>query len=401
MVERTDGYRWLDFGVLGSAYFLILMDGTIVYVALPQIQREFDLAIAGLPWVMTAYLLGFGGLVLVGDRLWALIGPQRLFTLGLGLMTAASLMCGLAGSPGVLVAGRAVQGIGAAMVAPATLPLLAMTVRDGPERRLALQLWTVIGAAAGTVGLLIGGPLTDGFGWRWVFLLNVPVGLVLVVGSALLPQSPVPAPPERLGSLSSRPRRVGVAVLVAVGVAVDGTSFLLTMYTQRVLDLPATGFGVTMTALTLSAVAGSAVGQITVLRPGLRTTALAGLGLVAAGCLVLARLPVPGDAGHVVSGLLVLGPGVGAAFAAGQIAVVANAPQAASLRLAGITDASFSLGGALGLVLLSVVLASGDADIGTDVRTGFAVTCGVAALGVVSALALPRRPRSDIHKGQH
>jgi predicted MFS family arabinose efflux permease len=400
-----DSRRWFIFGMLGSAFLLFLMDATIVYVALPGIERELDLTIASVQWVMTAYLLCFGGFLLLGGRLSALVGPRRMFVLGLGLWTAASLACGLAQSVGVLVAGRAVQGVGAAMAAPAALPLLATNFQGGAGRRSALRAWAVVGALAGTAGLLIGGPLTDGPGWRWVFLLNVPVGSVLVLTSPPLLRTHARAPLVRLRAMYSRTRLGGVLVLFAVGVAVDGNSFLLTVYTQHVLHFSASGFGLMMTAMTLSAVAGSAVGQAAVLRPGLRTVALAGLALVETGSLRLTRVPTQGSVGYVVLTLSILGPGVGAAFVAGQIAVVSAAPETASLLLSGLTDASFSLGGGLGLVLLSVVLTRGAAAnvsasaaaTTLSLQAGFAVAAGVAALGFVAAFALLGRPRRSVY----
>jgi MFS family permease len=185
--------RWLALALLGTAFFMVILDGTIVYVALPSIDDALDFSAGGLQWVMSAYLLTFGGLLLLGGRAADLLGRRRVFMVGVALFAASSLLCGLAWSGEILVAARVAQGVAAAIMAPTALSLLMTVFDEGPERNRALGIWGGIGGVGATSGLLIGGPVTDGLGWEWVFFINVPVGLgVLALCPALLPESMAP-----------------------------------------------------------------------------------------------------------------------------------------------------------------------------------------------------------------
>jgi MFS family permease len=187
---RSDPRRWLALALLGTAFFMVVLDSTIVYVALPSIDEALGFWDGGLQWVMSAYLLTFGGLLLLGGRSADLLGRRRMFMIGVGLFAAASLVCGFAWSDQVLVAARVVQGVAAAIMAPTALSLLMTVFEEGPERNRALGIWGGIGGVGATSGLLIGGPVTEGLGWEWVFLINVPVALgVLALCPMLLPES--------------------------------------------------------------------------------------------------------------------------------------------------------------------------------------------------------------------
>jgi MFS family permease len=176
--------------LLCVAQFMVVLDVTIVAVALPSIRRDLGMDAATLQWVLTAYALAFGGLLVPAGRAADRLGRRRLFIVGLALFTAASLACGLARSGAVLVAGRAVQGAGAALVAPAALALLSVAFPSGPERRRAMAAWTAAAAGGGASGWLLGGVLADGVGWPWVFLANVPVGVTAMLAARpLLPES--------------------------------------------------------------------------------------------------------------------------------------------------------------------------------------------------------------------
>ena len=188
-----DPGRWRALALLGTAFFMVILDGTIVVTALPVIGHELGLSAGGLQWVMSAYLLAFGGFLLLGGRSADLLGRRRTFMVGVALFATSSLLCGLAWSDGVLIAARVLQGIAAAILAPTALSLLTTVFEEGPERNRALGIWGGIGGVGATSGLLIGGPVTEVLGWEWVFFINVPVGFgVLALSPALLPESRVP-----------------------------------------------------------------------------------------------------------------------------------------------------------------------------------------------------------------
>jgi Major Facilitator Superfamily len=161
--------RWLALALLGTAFFMVILDSTIVYVALPLIQDDLGFSTGSVQWVMSSYLICFGGLLLLGGRTADLLGRRRVFMVGVALFGASSLACGLAGSGGVLVGARVVQGASAAVMAPSALSLLLTVFPDGADRNKALGIWGGLGGIGATAGLLIGGPVTEGLGWEWVF----------------------------------------------------------------------------------------------------------------------------------------------------------------------------------------------------------------------------------------
>src|SRR4029450_11262061 len=173
--------RWAVLALLCVAQFVDVLDVNAVIVALPAMGRDLGFSPEDLQWVVTAYVLFFGGFLLLAGRLSDLYGRRRVFVVGLAVFSASSLACGLAGSPLALVAFRAVQGLGAAIVAPAALSIISTTFTGGRERNLAMGVWTAVAAGGGAAGLGLGGFITDSLGWPWIFLVNVPIG---VVGSA-------------------------------------------------------------------------------------------------------------------------------------------------------------------------------------------------------------------------
>jgi EmrB/QacA subfamily drug resistance transporter len=420
-----DPRRWLALALLGTAFFMVILDGTIVYVALPSIDEALGFSAGGLQWVMSAYLLTFGGLLLLGGRSADLLGRRRMFMVGVALFAGSSLLCGLAWSAEVLVAARVLQGIAAAIMAPTALSLLTTVFEEGPERNKALGIWGGIGGVGATSGLLIGGPITEGLGWEWVFFINVPVGLgVLALCPVLLPESRAPvrqrvydlaggvtitaalvllvyavseAPDvgwlgwQTLGSIAATvallgafvrietrstaplvPLRIfrsrtlvgGNLVLLTAGAALDGMLIILTLYAQEVLGYSTVQFGLGVAVLTVMSVVGAVSGQALVARIGLRPVALTGMILVGAGCLVLTQVSVGGSyLGDIFLGLLLFGAGLGATFVASQIAGLSGVAEQESGLAAGLVDSSFNIGSALGIALLSTVAVARTEDV--------------------------------------
>jgi EmrB/QacA subfamily drug resistance transporter len=430
MIQSPEGpgsRRWLALALLGTAFFMVILDGTIVYVALPSIDEALDFSAGGLQWVMSAYLLAFGGLLLLGGRSADLLGRRRVFMVGVALFAASSLLCGLAWSEQVLIGARVLQGISAAILAPTALSLLTMVFEEGPERNKALGIWGGIGGVGATSGLLIGGPVTEALGWEWVFFINVPVGLgVLALCPALLPEGRVSVPQrvydiggaatitaalvllvyavseapdvgwtdvQTVGSIAAAvaltaafvriearsaaplvPLRIfrsrtlvgGNLVLLTAGAALDGMLIIVTLYAQEVLGYSTVEFGLGVAVMTVMSVVGAVTGQAFATRLGLRPVALTGMILVAAGCLVLTQVSVDGSYfDDIFLGLLLFGAGLGATFVAAQIAGLSGVAERESGLAAGLVDSSFNIGSALGIAVLTSVAVARTADVVT------------------------------------
>ena len=196
--------RWIALILLCSAQFVVVLDASIVNVALPTIGEALDFSESGLPWVVNAYVLTFGGFLLLGGRLADLLGRRRVFMFGLVLFALASLAGGLASTSGQLIAARAVQGLGAAILSPAALSIVATTFRDGAERNKALGIWGAVAGSGGAAGVLLGGVLTEYLGWEWVLWVNVPIG---IAAAALAPRLIAESHAEQRGAPLRRRRR--------------------------------------------------------------------------------------------------------------------------------------------------------------------------------------------------
>jgi EmrB/QacA subfamily drug resistance transporter len=417
--------RWLALALLGTAFFMVILDGTIVYVALPSIDEALDFSAGGLQWVMSAYLLTFGGLLLLGGRSADLLGRRRMFMAGVALFAASSLLCGLAWSEPVLVGARVLQGVAAAILAPTALSLLTTVFEEGPERNKALGIWGGIGGVGATSGLLIGGPVTEALGWEWVFFINVPVAVgVLALCPALLPESRAPvdrpvydvagavtitaalvllvyavseAPdvgwtdPQTIGSIAAAvalgaafvrieagsaaplvPLRIfrsrtlvgGNLILLTAGAALDGMLIIVTLYAQEVLGYSTVEFGLGVAVMTVMSVVGAVSGQAAVTRIGLRPVALTGLVLLGAACLVLTQVSADGSYfSDIFLGLLLFGAGLGATFVASQIAGLSGVADQESGLAAGLVDSSFNIGSALGIAALTTVAVARTEDV--------------------------------------
>jgi MFS family permease len=395
--------RWWALGLLCTAFFMDVLGSTIVYTAVPSIAADLGLAVAGAQWVFTAYALTYGGLLLAGGRTADLLGRRRVFMAGIAGFAVASMLCGLATAGWVLIGARVVQGAAAAVMSPAALSLLTTTFTAPAERNRALGVWSAVGGTGATAGLLVGGVLVDGPGWRWVFFLNVPLcAAMLALAPVLLTESTERATrllPLRL--LRSRTLLGGNAVMLVAGMAVDGMLFTLTLYAQGVLGWSAVAFGLAVAVMTLASVAGSWAAQRAATRAGFRPVAAAGMVLLAGACTLLTGVsPGGGFARDLLPGLVLFGLGMGAAFVAGSIASLAGVRAEDSGAASGLQNTSFNLGTALGVALLSTVavartgaLRRGPAAPG-ELTSGYAWAFGVAAvlcgLGLLAALLLLR-----------
>src|SRR5437667_2182064 len=188
--HEPDPRRWQALALVCVAMFMTVLDVSIVNVALPSIKTSLNVAEKDLQWVITAYAITFGGFLLLGGRAGDLLGRRRMFMIGIALFSAASLACGISGSIGVLIAARAIQGLGAAIISPATLSIIMTTFEEGSERNKALGIWGAMGGSGAAAGVLFGGILTKYAGWEWIFFVNVPVGPpVLLATGRIIPES--------------------------------------------------------------------------------------------------------------------------------------------------------------------------------------------------------------------
>lgn len=400
-----------------AAQFMVILDFAVVNVALPSLQADLGVDQSDLQWVVITYGLTFGGFLLLGGRAADLLGRRRVLVAGLTLFTAASLGAGLSGGLGSLVAFRAVQGLGAALAAPAALSILANTFAEGDERNKALGIFGAVGGSAAAFGVILSGALSSGPGWEWIFLINVPIGIVLV-GCALayVPES---APVERgsadvLGAFSVtaglmaivyginksvefgwtsattvgflaggavllglfvlaearasapilplgmfRRRTLSTAIVVAglMWASFFATVFEASLFMQQVLRYSAIRTGVAYLAIALtSVVIAAGVAARVVGRFGPARTLVAGQLFAAAGLLLLAQ--VPSDAAYwpdLFPGFVALGVGVGFSAMAAQVAAFTGVPESVSGLAGGMVETAREIGGALGTAVVATV----------------------------------------------
>src|SRR5213595_2200917 len=210
-----DPRRWKALTLVCAAFFMTVLDVSIVNVALPSIGKSLNFSRENLQWVITAYAIAFGGFLLLGGRAADLLGRRRVFIVGLVVFTIASLVCGLAQSEGMLIASRAVQGFGGAIISPAALSIVMTSFEEGPERNKALGVWGALGGSGAAVGVLLGGVLTDYLSWRWIVFVNVPVGiLVLLLTPRIVPESRREGGERRYDALGAVLVSAGLALLV-------------------------------------------------------------------------------------------------------------------------------------------------------------------------------------------
>jgi EmrB/QacA subfamily drug resistance transporter len=419
-----DPRRWKALALLCGAFFMVLLDGTIVLVALPSIGADIGFSEQGLQWVLSAYALSFGGLLLLGGRAADLLGRRRVFMVGLVFFTAGSLPCGLAWSPAALLVARVVQGVGAAIMTPTALSIISTTFPEGSERNRALGIWGALGGIGATAAWLIGGPLVDGPGWEWIFFINIPVGLtalalspvllresraaltrrsydpagaltitgalvlivyavveapdagwgaaqtiVLLAGSAVLLaafaliESRHRAPLVPLRALGSRTLVGANAVMLLIGAVAVGMPFVLTLYAQQVLGYSALEFGLGSVVLAVAVTISAIVAQAAVLKVGFRPVAATGMALMGAGSLLLTQVSIGGSYfGDIFFGLLVCGLGVGLAFVTATVAALAGVAEHESGLASGLSNTALQIGGALGVAIVTTVAVSRSED---------------------------------------
>jgi EmrB/QacA subfamily drug resistance transporter len=425
-VRTRETNPWLVLVLICLAQFMVVLDGTIVNVALPSIQKDLGLDEANLQWIVNAYALVFGGFLLLGGRAGDLLGRKRLFLIGLVIFTAASLLNGLATSSGMLIGFRALQGLGAALISPAALSIIATSFREGAERAKALAVWAAIAIGGSAVGLILGGFLTQYFSWPWIFFVNVPVGIVgFVLSLRLIPESRdehahrsfdlagavsitaglmtlvyaivsaqqhgwtsastlatfgvaallhaafvvielrTRSPLVRLSIFRTRSLTVANVVMFLVGAGMFAMFFFNTLYIQRVLGYGPLEAGLAFLPFTAGIMVSAGLASRFAPRIGVRPVAAVGMVVSALGMLLLTRLPVDGSyLTDVLPALVLTSLGMGAVFMPLTLIATTGLDDEDQGLASGLFNTSQQIGGALGLAVLSTIAASRTAALG-------------------------------------
>ena len=409
--------RWRILAVVAAAFFMTILDVSIVNVALPSIGRSLHFTRENLQWVITAYAITFGGFLLLGGRAADLLGRRRVFIVGVVLFTTASLVCGLAQGEAMLIAARAVQGLGAAIISPAALSIVMTSFEEGAERNKALGIWGALGGSGAAVGVLAGGVLTKYLGWEWIFFVNVPVGATVLAltprivpesrgdiatrsfdpfgavsvtsGLALLVYTISKAPDVGWGTARTilllvasgvlllafliNERRVSSplmpfqifrvrtlaganAVGALLGAALFANFFVLTLYVQTVLHYSALKTGVTFVATAGTAVVAAGVAQALTTKLGAKPVMAVGLALLTGAMVWYAQIPVNGHyASDLLPGYIMVGVGIAFAFVPVSIAALAGVAEHEAGLASGLINTSQQIGGAIGVAVSSTV----------------------------------------------
>ena len=414
------GNPWLVLVLVCLAQFMVILDATIVNVALPSIQTDLEMTEANLQWVVNSYALLFGGFLLLGGRAGDLIGRKRVFLAGVIVFTAASLVCGLAQSETWLILARGVQGLGAALVSPAALSIVTTTFKEGAERTKAMGVWAAIAVGGGAVGLLLGGILTDAFSWPWIFFVNVPVGIAaFVLSLRLVPESKdehshksfdlagavtvtgglvalvygivrssqagwgsaevlgfmglaavlllafvviesrSAEPLVRLSIFSVRTVRGANVAMFIVACGLFAMFFFNTLYLQRVLGFSPLEAGLAFLPFTLGIIIGAGLSQKLLPALGAREVPLIGLTLAVAGLLLFLRLTPDGTyLVDLLPGIMLTSIGMGLTFVPVTLIATSGIPAGDAGLASGLFNTSQQIGGALGLAVLSTIATS-------------------------------------------
>ncbi len=414
---RAAPSKWAALTVLSVAYLMVVLDVSIVNVALPSIETDLKFAPENLQWVVSAYALTFGGFLLLGGRIGDVIGRRRLFMIGLGLFALTSLLAGLSVSSGMLIAMRALQGAAGAMLSPSVFSITAVTFEEGPERNKALGVLGAVAGSGAAIGVLLGGILTEYLGWEWIFFVNVPIGLLtLLVASRFVQESRADGMSRHFDALGAVTITAALMMLVyaltqannagwasaqtiglligsavlhgvflfietrsraplvplsffryrtptganiigfGLGTIVFGMFFLLSLYMQQVLGYSALETGLGYLAVALTAILASGASQALVSRIGVKIVLAIGNILLAAGLLLFTQIPVDGSyVTNLLPGFLLIGVGLGFSFVPVSIAALAGIKPWESGLASGLINTSQQIGGALGVAILTTV----------------------------------------------
>ena len=411
-----DPRRWQALAIVCVAMFMTVLDVSIVNVALPSIQTSLHVKESTLQWVIVAYTITFGGFLLLGGRTADLLGRRRMFMVGMAVFAAASLVCGLAGSIAVLIVARTIQGVGAAIVSPATLSIITTTFEEGSERNKAVGIWGAMGGSGAAAGVLFGGLLTKYAGWEWIFFVNVPVGAaVLLLTRPIVRESRIPglrgfdaggavtitsslallvyaiskAPDVGWATGRTIGLLVGAAVLFVafvvierrhsspmvpfsifrvttvtganvcgflLGAVVFSNFFLLTLYVQQVLHYSALRTGLTFLATAGTVIPVAGLSQALVTKLGPRPVMTIGLALITGGMLYYTQIPTHGSFGAaLLPGYLMVGVGMAFSFIPMSIAALAGVSHGEAGLASGLINTSQQIGGALGVAIAATV----------------------------------------------
>jgi len=417
--------RWLILVIACLAQFMVVLDATVVNVALPSIQKGLHFSPSNLQWVVNAYTLIFGGFLLLGGRAGDLLGRKRLFVVGVALFSAASLLNGLAQTSGMLIVGRGLQGLGGALLSPAALSIITTTFTEQSERTKALGVWSAIAAGGGAVGLILGGALTQLASWEWIFIVNVPVGIATLLATLrYIPESRADlqhrtfdlagavtvtgglvvlvyaivkaqsygwgsartvgliaaalvllaafvaverrskAPLIRLSIFRVKTLTVANVVLLLVASGMFGMFFFASLYVQEILGYSPLKAGLAFLPVTGGIVVGAGLAQQLIKRIGVRNNAVLGITLATVGMVLLAGVPVHGTyAADLLPGLLPLSIGMGLTFVPITLMATGGVAENDAGLASGLFNTSQQVGGSLGLAILSTLAASRTTDL--------------------------------------
>jgi EmrB/QacA subfamily drug resistance transporter len=449
-VTEAADKRWIALALLCVAQFVVVLDASIVNVALPTIKEALDFSETSLPWVLNAYVLTFGGFLLLGGRLADLLGRRRLFMAGLILFALASLAGGLASTSGQLIAARAVQGLGAAILSPAALSIVAVTFKDGAERNKALGMWGAVAGSGGAAGVLLGGILTEYVGWEWVLWVNVPIGIIAAAiaptliaetraevetrhfdvagavtitgGLSALVFALLDAETAGWGSFQTIGTIVASLLLLAAFVAIElrsraplvpfsifrvrtvtganvvgilvGASlfamfYFITLYMQQVLGYSPIKAGLSYLPLAGMIIIAAGIASGLVTKVGFKPILAFGMVLVTLGLLWFTQISVDGTfLGDLLGPSLLAGLGLGFAFVPVTIAAVSGIEDREQGLASGLINTSQQVGGALGLAVLAAIATSviGSSETPAKLVEGFQAAFGVGACFAILGL---------------
>ena len=423
--EAAERRKWFALALLATTQFVIVLDAAIVNVAIPSIGRDLDFSPENLTWIPNAYALTFGGFLLLGGRMADLLGRRRLFMYGLVLFSLASLLGGFAASETQLIIARAIQGLGAALLAPAALSMVTTTFAEGAERNKALGVWGAVSGSGGAAGVLLGGVLTEYLGWEWVLWVNVPIGIIAaILAPRLLEESRKEAETRTFDALGAITVTAGLSLLVyalvdavnagwgssqtilllavsgaliavfvatelrsraplmpfrifrlptltganivglLVGASLFAMFFFLSRYMQDVLGYDALKAGLSYLPLAIAIIVSAGAASVLVTRLGFKPVLIAGMVLVTIALLWLSRVPVDGTyLGDLLGPMVIAAVGLGFAFVPVTIAAVSGISDDDSGLASGLINTSQQVGGALGLAILGTIASSRTTDL--------------------------------------